>query len=241
MKKNLVLIVLAFCCCQMAACSGENGDVELNTADEKFSYVMGYEAVGTLNGLETVTIDEAAFIKGIRDAFHNELPLLTQQQGLDVKAIIFEKERVARNQQIMKDADKNLAEQKDFLEENKSREGMTTTASGLQYQILEKGDGPLPGVDDYARINARARLLDGSLVKSLSTSDLPTFVPVKGRLPFWEEALPLMPTGSRFRFFLPSALAFGETGDFIDGGCVGPNHLIVIDIELLEVKKPTDF
>jgi FKBP-type peptidyl-prolyl cis-trans isomerase len=241
MKKTVVLTILTIFLCQMSSCSGEKGDVTLDTVDKKFSYTMGYEAVGAITNLETVTIDEESFVKGIRDAFGNELPLLTQQQGLDVKSLVFDNERAHKNQRIMKDTEKNLSEQKTFLEQNKTGEGITATGSGLQYKILEKGDGAPPAPEDFARIYSRARLLDGTLIKALSTTEEPTFVPVKGNLPFWEEALTLMPTGSRYRFFVPSALAYGDTGNFIDGGPVGPYQLIIIDIELLEVKKSTDF
>jgi FKBP-type peptidyl-prolyl cis-trans isomerase len=237
MKRAVVLLILIGLTCLIPACSGENDDVKLDTTEKKFSYVMGYEAVGVINNLEAVTIDKEAFIKGIRDAFGNELPLLSQQEGLDVKALVFEKERTIRNQQIMQDTEKYLAEQKAFLAHNKTLDGITTTPSGLQYKVLAKGDGPLPLPDDSVRIHSRARLIDGTLVKSLSTSGTSVIIPVKGDLPFWEKALTLMPAGSRYRFFVPSDLAYGEIGNFIDGGQVGPNQLIIIDIELLEVKK----
>lgn len=241
MKKKVVLTILTIVFCQMIGCSGEKGDVALDTVDKKFSYIMGYEAVGAITNLETVTIDEESFIKGIRDAFGNELPLLTQQQGFDVKTLVFDNERAHKNQRIIKDAEKNLSEQQTFLEQNKTAEDVTTIGSGLQYKILEKGDGVPPAPEEFARIYSRARLLDGTLIKALSTTEEPSFVPVKGNMPFWEEALTLMPAGSRYRFFVPSALAFGDMGNFIEGGPVGPHQLIIIDIELLEVKKSTDF
>lgn len=237
MKRAVALLILTGLICLMPACSGDNGDVKLDTTDKKFSYVMGYEAVGVINNLETVTLDEAAFIKGIRDAFADELPLLTQQEGLDIKALVFEKERTLRNQQIVQDTEKNLAEENAFLEKNKTQEGITVTDSGLQYMVLKKGDGSPPSTGDSVRIHSRARLLDGTLVESLSTAGMSVVLPVKGDLPFWEEALTIMPEGSRYRFFVPSALGFGEMGNFIDGGRVGPNQLIIIDIELMEVKK----
>lgn len=241
MKKTFVILIFAVFFCQMISCSGDKSDVNLDTTDKKFSYIMGYEAVGAITNIETATIDEKAFIKGIRDAFGNEIPLLTQEQGLDIKALVFEKERVHRNQQIMKSAARNLVEQQEFLEQNKTLEDITAVGSGLQYKIMKKGEGPLPGAEEYARIYSRARLLDGTLVKSLSTSGVPSFVPVSGKLPFWEEALTLMPVGSSYRFFVPSALAYGDLGNFIDGGSVGPNQLIIIDIDLIEVRPPTDF
>jgi len=241
MQKTAGLILLIGFSFQIIACSGEKGNIELDTIDKKFSYTMGYEAVGAISNLTSVTIDEEAFIEGIRDAFGSGPPQLTQQQGLDTKAMVFDNERIHLNQQIIKGAGKNLLSQNDFLEKNKSREGVTATESGLQYTILEKGDGPLPLPGDYARILSRAKLLNGTQIKILSTTEIPTFVPVIGNLFFWEKALTLMPTGSRFRFFVPSALAYGETGNFIDGGLVGPNQLIIIDIDLLEVKKSADF
>ncbi len=238
MKKSVGLYILAFFMCHIFACSDENRDIKLDTTDKKFSYVMGYEAVGVIDNLEAVAIDKDAFIKGIRDAFDNELPLLTQQEGLEIKALVFEKERALKNQQIMKDTKKNLDEQKAFLEHNKTLDGIEATAGGLQYKILEKGDGPRPSPESAVRLHSRARLLDGTLVESLSTRDTSVVVPVKGNLPFWEKVLAVMPAGSRYRFFVPSALAYGEMGNFVDGGRVGPNQLIIIDIELLEIIKP---
>ena len=237
MKNTFIPIVLTGFICLICSCSGENPDVKLDSTDKKFSYVMGYEAVGVIDNLEAITIDEEAFIKGIRDAFANELPLLSQQEGLDIKALVFEKERTIRNQQIMQDTEKNLARENAFLEKNKTQEGITTTDSGLQFMVLKKGDGPLPAPEDSVRVHSRARLIDGTLIQSLSTAGASVIIPVKGDLPFWEKALTIMPVGSRYRFFVPSALAFGEMGNFIDGGQVGPNQLIIIDIELTEIKK----
>lgn len=239
MKKYVLLVMVAVSFSLTISCSGDKKDIELETNDERFSYVMGYEAVGVLDNLETVTIDEEAFIAGIRDAFDNTVPFLSQEQGLDIKAVVFEKERAYRNRQIMKDTEKNLADQKAFLERNAAADGVIATDSGLQYRILNNGDGPMPSPEDKVKIIARARRLDGTLVKSLSTRGTDSIIPVKGELPFWEKTLTLMPAGSSFRFFVPSDLAYGSMGNFIDGGVVGPNQLIVIDINLLEVKPST--
>lgn len=218
------------------SCSGEKKEkIKLDTIEKKFSYTMGYEAVGTINSLETVTIDQKAFIRGIKDAFNNATPQLSQEAGLQAKSLVFQKERSYRNQQIMNSAQKYKAEQKAFLEKNRKKEGVTTMECGLQYRVLKKGSGARPKPDDTVKIKARAKTLDGRLLKSLSTRNGPVLLRTKDRLPVWEKALSVMPEGGKYRFFVPSHLAYGEKGNFQEGGIVGPHQLIVLEIELIDI------
>ena len=240
MKKQAVAFLLLFTVLGLAACSKKDDQLGGSGPDnisKQFSYVMGLEIVGTLGKLETVTLDREAFLKGINDALDGNPPMLSPLQMQTVKAIVSEQERALRNKQIMALAEKNLKEQKAFLEQNRKKKGVVVTKSGLQYVVLKKGDGPRPGPTDIVKINMIGKLLDGTVFDSTYQRGGPVWVRVKGTIPAWEEALTLMNVGSKYRFFIPSKLAHGKKGNFMEGGIIGPNAMLIMDIELLEIKK----
>ena len=124
------------------------------------------------------------------------------------------------------------AEQK-FLSENARQEGVVTTASGLQYQVLVNGGGRKPAKTDTVRVHYEGRLLNGKVFDSSIARNEPAEFPLAHVIPGWTEGLQLMPTGSKYRFFIPAALAYGEHGA---GNAVPPHSTLIFDVELLDIK-----
>ena len=121
-----------------------------------------------------------------------------------------------------------------FLAENGKKKGVTTTASGLQYEILKAGDGPKPQATDRVNVHYHGTLLNGKVFDSSVERGQPITFGVQEVIKGWTEALQLMPVGSKWRIFIPSNLAYGEQGA---GGDIGPNEALIFDVELLGIVK----
>ena len=128
----------------------------------------------------------------------------------------------------------NTVEGAAFLEANKMQDGVMTTASGLQYMVIEKGDGPKPSASDRVTVHYRGTLIDGSEFDSSYSRGQPATFPVSGVIPGWVEGLQLMNVGGKYKFFIPSELAYGERGA---GQRIGPNAVLIFEVELLEIAK----
>ena len=119
-----------------------------------------------------------------------------------------------------------------YLEENAKRDGVITTASGLQYEVLKQGDGPIPTASNTVKVNYRGTLIDGTEFDSSYSRGEPSTFPVSGVIPGWTEALLLMNVGSEYRLVVPPSLAYGEQGA---GSVIGPNEVLIFEVELLEI------
>jgi len=133
-----------------------------------------------------------------------------------------------------KEAAKNAEEGKTFLEQNKTKEGVITTASGLQYEILKAGEGPKPTADQNVKCHYHGTLIDGKLFDSSVDRGEPATFNVSQVIPGWTEALQLMPVGSKWKLYIPGELAYGEGGA---GKDIGPNTTLIFEVELLEIVK----
>ena len=133
-----------------------------------------------------------------------------------------------------KEGDNNLAKGRAFLEENKKKPGVQTTASGLQYEIIKEGNGPKPTATDKVKCHYHGTLIDGTVFDSSVQRGEPATFPLNGVIKGWTEALQLMPTGSKWRLYLPSELAYGERGA---GNSIGPNNALIFEVELLSIEK----
>ncbi len=133
-----------------------------------------------------------------------------------------------------KEAAKNAEEGKTFLEQNKTKEGVITTASGLQYEILKAGEGPKPTADQSVKCHYHGTLIDGKVFDSSVDRGEPATFNVSQVIPGWTEALQLMPVGSKWKLYIPGELAYGERGA---GKDIGPNTTLIFEVELLEIVK----
>ena len=179
-------------------------------------------------------IDVEKFKHGFTDGLESKTPLLSQEEMRKIFMEISQKRQAARERVMEKEGLKNLEAGQLFLEENKKKPGVITTESGLQYQVLKKGDGATPTQQDSVTVHYKGTLIDGTEFDSSYSRGEPTSFGVGGVIPGWTEALQLMKVGSKYKLFIPPNLAYGTRGA---GGKIGPNATLIFEVELLDIKK----
>jgi FKBP-type peptidyl-prolyl cis-trans isomerase len=204
----------------------------LDTDNQKASYGIGLNVGHSLRGAED-SLDMNAFRKGVEDALAKRDPAVPQEE---IQAAVQKFAQAAMASQQAKQAEaskKNQEEGEAYLKENGAKQGVTTTASGLQYEVLKQGDGAKPTADDTVSINYKGTLIDGTEFDSSDKHGGPATFGVGGMISGFSEALELMPVGSKYRFVIPSDLAYGPQGN---GGDIGPDATLIFEIELLSIK-----
>lgn len=195
------------------------------TAEARQSYAVGV-VMASFASRQVEDLDDHALTQGMKDMYGGGATLLAEDQIQVVVQDYFQK------QQEIKTA-ANRTEGQAFLAENASREGVTVTASGLQYEVLRDGDGPRPSADSTVKVHYRGTLLDGTQFDSSYDRGEPISFSLKGVIAGWTEGVQLMPVGSKYRLFIPDNLAYGERGA---GNMIGPNATLIFDVELLEIQ-----
>lgn len=207
-----------------------------NVPMDKVSYFIGRN-FGQQFASQNIAIDIAALTEGIKSSVEGSKPKYTEQELMAAMGA-FENMMQARAQAEqsarMANAGKAKEEGKKFLEENGKKKGITTTKSGLQYEILKAGDGPKPVASDRVNVHYHGTLISGKVFDSSVERGQPITFGVQEVIPGWTEALQLMPTGSKWRIYLPSDIAYGERGA---GDDIGPGETLIFDVELLGIVK----
>ena len=202
--------------------------------DDRASYIIGLN-LGTNLKQNGVPANIDLIIRGLRDGLGGAQAALTDQE-IQAAMQEFQQKMMAAQQQKMKAAgEKNKKEADEFLAANKTKQGVVTTASGLQYQVLQEGTGPKPKAEDRVTVNYKGTLLDGTVFDSSYDRGEPATFGVSQVIPGWVEALQLMPVGSKYKLFIPPNLAYGESGA---GGDIGPSSALVFEVELLKIEPP---
>lgn len=192
---------------------------------EQFSYALGMSVAGNLINSGVTSINPEIFLEALKDTFSGTEPKLTVEEANH----ILENFMAQSNQ---KGSSENLDKGKQFLAENAKKDDVTELPSGLQYTVLTEGEGDIPTATDQVKCHYHGTLIDGSVFDSSVQRGQPATFPVNGVIQGWVEALQLMSTGSKWRLFVPPALAYGERGA---GGAIGPNATLIFDVELLEI------
>jgi FKBP-type peptidyl-prolyl cis-trans isomerase FklB len=200
---------------------------EPKTDAEKNGYSVGYD-IGRSLSHRLVDLEVAATAQGLRDALSGATPALPDQEMLQRFAEL-------RKLSAQKIPEANLKTGEAFLDRNKREKGVITTASGLQYKVIEQGKGKQPTVEDTVTVNYRGTLIDGTEFDSSYKRNQPASFPVKGVIAGWTEALPLMKEGAKWKLYIPAKLAYGERGA---GSLIGPNAALIFEVELLSIGKP---
>jgi len=220
-----VLVIL------LTAFNVEGGTV-LKTDKDKLSYALGMDIGGSLKG-QSIDIDPDKFIMGVKDVVEGNKAILNKEE-FQATMNKFQQEMAAKQaDQTKMIAEKNIAEGKAFLAENRKKDGVVTTDSGLQYIILEEGSGDSPKATDTVSVHYKGMLINGTEFDSSYSRNQPASFPVNGVIPGWTEALQLMKPGAKWKIFLPSDIAYGERGA---GQQIGPNATLIFEVELLSVK-----
>jgi len=192
---------------------------------ENFSYALGMSIAGNLIQTGVQTVNPELFLNGFKDVFKGGK---TQIHPEDANKIL--EEFIGKLNQDKGSG--NLEEGLKFLAENRKKQGVVELPSGLQYKVLNEGDGEIPTSSDQVKCHYHGMLIDGTVFDSSVDRGQPAVFPVNGVIQGWVEALQLMSTGSKWRLFIPSELAYGSNGA---GGAIGPNSTLIFDVELLKI------
>src|SRR5690349_9554969 len=204
----------------------------LTTPEQKLSYALGADMGKRLKATE-VAIDPAILARGMSDSMTGKTALMSEEE---IRTTIASAQKDLQQKQMAKVkemGDKNKKEGETFLAENKTKEGVVTLPSGLQYKVLKAGDGPKPAASDTVSCNYRGTLINGKEFDSSYKRNQPVSFPVSGVIKGWTEALQLMPVGSKWQLFIPSDLAYGERGA---GADIQPNSTLIFEVELLSIQ-----
>ena len=205
---------------------------DLKDEKQKVSYVIGTQ-VGESLAPAKDEIDLDVLVSAMKDAIDGKPSTVDEAQAMQVMQAFSERMQAVQMAKLEEDKQKNSAEGEAFLAENAKKDGVQTTASGLQYEVLETGDGPRPSATDTVRVHYKGTLLDGETFDSSYDRNEPVQFALNQVVPGWQEGLQLMPVGSKYRLWVPGALGYGEMGT--PGGPIGPNATLVFEVELLEI------
>jgi len=241
----LVAAIALQACNQQPPGSGENtGESSAQvaqsgapeTTEQRLSYSVAY-SLGQRMSADDMPLDNAAFAQGINDALTGAEPRMTMEEMHQEMRAYQEQAMAEREAAQAAMADANAAAGSAFLEQNAAREEVVVTESGLQYEVLEAGDGPRPGPGDTVEVHYRGTLVDGTEFDSSYARGEPVTFGVGQVIPGWTEALQLMPVGSHWKLAIPSDLAYGPGGA---GQVIGPNAALMFEVELLSIPSLGD-
>lgn len=204
---------------------------KLETEKDKISYVIGLQIAGSLAQIKD-EVDLKVLMRGIEVGLSGEEPAITEEEAMAVQQSFSERLQAKRAAEMQAAAQKNREEGEAFLAQNKSKRGVVTTESGLQYQVVTQGTGPRPAATDTVRVHYTGTLLDGTKFDSSHDRGQPAQFALNAVIPGWTEGLQLMPVGSKYTLWLPSELGYGDRGT---PGPIGPNATLVFEVELLEI------
>lgn len=217
-----------------AATSDAPATIALETSQQRLSYGIAL-SLGQRMQADSVPMDIDAFTLGLRDGLEGAEPRLTEEEIATEMQAYQEK---AQAEQVAAQAvagEANVEAAAAFLAGNAAKEGVIVTDSGLQYEVLEAGEGAMPGPDDTVEVHYRGTLIDGTEFDSSYSRGQTVSFGVGQVIPGWTEALQLMPVGSKYKLAIPSELAYGAGGA---GAVIGPNAALLFDVELISIASP---
>ncbi len=243
MKKAALALVVA-ATLGMSACQQQEMDVlkvevqTLETEQQKQSYAFGASIGGyveqryALQEEVGIELDKDLVVKGFIAGLQKQSQLEPEELDALNKAIE-ESMKTAMREKEQAAAQENVAAGEAFMAENGKREGVTTTASGLQYEVLSEGEGAKPAAEDTVKVHYKGTLLDGTEFDSSYSRNEPAVFPLNRVIAGWTEGLQYMSEGAKYKFVIPSNLAYGSRAT----GKITPNSTLVFEVELLEVQK----
>ena len=236
MKKTILAGVIAVSV-GLVACNEQTAapaEVTLDNNLSKVSYGIGLNIAQNFKQ-QKLELDKAAFDKGLMDGFSEAEPALNQE---DIMAAMQEFQKAQQEKMVAERAAVEAGNKTDgekFLNDNKAKEGVVTTESGLQYKVITAAEGAKPTAEDTVVVHYRGTLTNGEEFDSSYSRNQPATFPVSNVIPGWTEALQLMTVGSKYELVIPAELAYGAGGA---GAKIGPNATLVFEVELLEIANP---
>jgi len=207
---------------------------ELKTDEQKLSYAMGLDLGEYFKGLEE-KFDLNVLQAGINDGYNGNKPLLTPEDAAGIQQTFAKRQQEKQMQKTVVMVQKNRKAAEEFLKANKAKEGVVETKSGLQYKVVKKGQGTKPTPTDTVKVQYKGTLLDGKEFDSSYKRNEPAVFQVNQVIAGWQEAMPLMETGSTLELYIPPDLAYGDRGA---PPVIEPGSMLVFQVELLEIQPP---
>ena len=208
-----------------------------NQAD--LSYMLGYDVGKRLAEME-IELDNDRFLAAIKDAMSGQESALSDERLAEIRQQfnarqqeLMAQKQEERRKELAAAAETNKQQGEAFLAENAKKEGVVVTESGLQYEVVEAGDGERPAAEDTVTVHYEGRLIDGTVFDSSHQRGEPATFALNRVIPGWTEGLQLMPAGSKYRFYIPSDLAYGGRSM---GDTIGPNSTLIFDVELMGIE-----
>ncbi len=234
---RMKIVQMCLCLAIIAGCQSNDGSsgsvTKLETQTDRVSYAIGLN-VGTNMLRDSVKYEIGPFLQGLKDAALDssrrmmtfaevEQTLMSYQQELQTQAA----------ERVRKQGEERLKIGKEFLEQNKTKPGIVVLPNGLQYNVVKKGSGAKPAPDDYITAHYRGRLVTGEEFDSSYERGEPVTFRTASVIKGWQELIPMMNVGSKWEFYIPAGLAYGESGS----GPIGPNEALLFEFELLSTQK----
>ncbi|MCK0106625.1 FKBP-type peptidyl-prolyl cis-trans isomerase [Marinobacter sp. S0848L] len=234
MKKTLLAVAMAGV---VAGCSTTEPDPSLETTPEKVSYGMGL-VMGERMSNDLPDLQLQQFIQGFEhgQSGDEDAKRLTREEIQTALMAYQEELQSQQKEQYEELAQKNKEAGEAFLAENAEREEVQTTESGLQYEVIEEGDGDKPTASDRVQVHYTGELINGEVFDSSRERGKPTTFGVGQVIPGWIEGLQLMSEGARYKLYIPAELAYGAAGN----QAIAPNETLVFDVELLKINPEAE-
>ena len=230
MKLKHIFLISGAAFFSLTACEGQKNkatDGKLATQVDSVSYGIGLSIGENLKKSSMNDLNVDLIANGIKSAFNNDSSVMKEK---DCQGLI----QNFMQAKAKKKGNENMEKGKAFLAENGKKEGVKTTPSGLQYQILKDGTGPKPTLTDKVSVHYTGTLIDGTVFDSSVQRGQPAQFGCNQVIPGWTEALQLMSVGSKWKLFIPSNIAYGERAP---GGTIGPNETLIFEVEMISIDK----
>ena len=237
MKINGLIVMTGVIALMLGSCAKSSfKNAKLQSSEDSLSYAFGINIYNSL-AADSLMLDPILVAKAMMDGKEGK-PLMTEEIA---RGTIMRFVNGRQAEKSKKQADMNKVTFKDYIEQNeaylaknKEKAGVTVTASGLQYEVVKMGDGPMPTAQNTVKVHYVGTLIDGTEFDSSVKRNQPAEFPVSGVIPGWTEALQLMPVGSKFNLVIPQSIAYGANGA---GEVIKPYSTLIFQVELLEIVK----
>jgi FKBP-type peptidyl-prolyl cis-trans isomerase len=237
MKRIIIFFTMIMLPLIVVNCANSTGSkntgkkLTLESERQKSSYSVGYKlGIGVRSIAQEVDVE--IVFQGFKDAVLQGNPKIPEPQMRQIFSKFQKKMSDQRQKRLKEEGEINKIAGEQFLKQNANQEGIIVTKSGLQYKVFKEGTGPIPGESDLVKVHYRGTLINGKEIINTYKQGQPATLPLQRVIPAWAEGFQLMKVGSRYQFFIPSKLAYGERGS---PPLVGPNTVLIYEVELLSI------
>jgi FKBP-type peptidyl-prolyl cis-trans isomerase len=235
MKRCLIALTVVFALV-LGSCGSNMKNVKIKTKADSLSYAFGIVNYNAL-ALDSIELDPSVVAKAMEDGRKGE-PLMEDMDARSfIMAYINERDMLKAEQKAILDKElykEHIAQNEEFLRKNSEKQGVQVTSTGLQYEVIKQGNGEKPTTESTVSVHYVGTTIDGTKFDSSYDRGQPAQFPILGVIPGWTEALQLMPTGSKYKLYIPEKLAYGAAGA---GDVIKPYSTLIFEVELLEIVK----